>query len=147
MTGLRRRWRAAKVDEAGFAPLTMMLGLGMLVIPVLLVVLTLPTWEERTVDARDAAANAARVLATADTWQAGVTSANQIVAEMTGNDGLSPVDVNVGYSGALTPAGTVTATVTITIPAGMIPGVGTFATMHYTARSTQHVDSYRSEAG
>lgn len=131
-------------EEAGFAPLTTMLGLGVLVIPVLLLVLTLPTWEERTVDARDVAANASRVLVTADSWAAGVTAADQAVAQEAANDGLSDNQVSVAYSGSLTPGATVTATVTITVPGGAIPGIGNFATWHYTASSTQHVDSYRS---
>ena len=142
---LRRRLRAARADETGFAPLTMMLGLGLLVIPVLLIVLTLPTWEERSVDARDAAANAARALATAGTWTTGVAAADQTVAEAVTNDGIAPTQIVTSYRGALTPGATVTATVTVTIPAGMVPGIGAFGALHYTASSTQHVDSYRSE--
>jgi hypothetical protein len=125
----------------------MMLGLGLLVIPVLLLVLTLPTWEERTVDARDAAANAARTLVTADTWTDGVSAADQMVEEEAVNDGLSTNQVSVSYSGALTPGANVTATVRVTIPAGVIPGIGAFGTLHYTASSTQHVDDYRSDPG
>ena len=143
--GICRTIRAAKADEDGFAPLTMMLGLGLLVIPVLLVVLTVPTWEARTVDARDAAANAARALVTANNWADGVAAADQIVSEQTANDGLHPTQITVGYSGTLTPGATVTATVTVTIPAGTIPGIGAFGTVHYTARSTQQVDDYRSD--
>ncbi len=147
VTRLLRPSRTSKGDERGFAPLTMTLSLGLVVIPVLLLVLTLPTWEERTVDARDAAANAARVLATAATWPAGVTAADQMVAEMTANDGLAPSEVNVAYTGALAPGATVTAVVTVTIPAGMIPGIGAVGTFHYTAQSTQHVDTFRSVTG
>jgi hypothetical protein len=144
---LRKRCAAARQDEAGFAPLTMALGIGLLIIPVLLLVLTLPGWEERTVDARDAAANAARALATADTWAAGVAAADQTVTEVTTNDGIDPTTVAVNYSGALNAGATVTAAVTVTIPAGTVPGIGAFGTMHYTASSTQHVDSYRSSGG
>lgn len=145
MTAVRRRLRAARADDTGFAPLTMMLGLGLLVIPVLLLVLTLPTWEERTVDARDAAANAARALATAGTWTTGVSAADQTVAAAATDDGITPAQIAASYRGALSPGATVTATVTVTIPAGTIPGIGAFGTLHYTASSTQHVDSYRSE--
>jgi hypothetical protein len=141
---LRGRIRQARRGDEGFAPLTMMLGLGLLVIPVLLLVLTLPTWEERTLDARDAAANAARALATADTWTAGVAAANQTLQEETVNDGLNPTDITVSYTGTLTPGATVTATVTVTIPAGTIPGIGAFGTLHYSAASTQNIDEYRS---
>lgn len=143
--GFSRRLSAARADERGFAPLTMTLGLGLLVIPVLLLVLTVPTWEERTVDARDAAANAARTLVTADTWATGVAAADQTVATEATNDGLGASQMVVSYGGALTPGATVTATVTVTIPAGTIPGIGAFGTIHYSASSTQHVDSYRSE--
>lgn len=144
MMTVRRRLRAARADDTGFAPLTMMLGLGFLVIPVLLLVLTVPTWEERTVDARDAAANAARALAIAGTWTTGVSTADQTVTEAATNDGINPTQIVATYRGALTPGTTVTATVTVTIPAGTIPGIGAFGTLHYTASSTQHVDSYRS---
>ena len=40
--------------------LTLMLGVGFLVLPVMVLVLTLPTWEQRVVDAQDAARSAAR---------------------------------------------------------------------------------------
>ena len=132
--------------EGGFAPLTMMLGVGLFIIPILLLVLTVPTWEARTLDARDAASDAARALATADTWSAGVNAADQTISEETANDGLNPADITVRYSGTLTPGATVTAAVTVTIPAGAVPGLGAFGTLHYTAESTQHVDSFRSTA-
>lgn len=132
-------------DDLGFAPLTTVLGLGLLVIPMLLLVLTLPTWEERTVDARDIAADAARVLVSADSWTAGTAAADQTVAQEAANDGLGPNAVSVAYSGSLTPGTTVTATVMVTVPGGAIPGVGTFSEWHYKASSTQLVDLYRSE--
>ena len=44
-------------DQTGSAALSTALGIAFLVFPVLLLVATLPTWVERTVDARDAAAN------------------------------------------------------------------------------------------
>ena len=139
-----RRRRGLPVSEAGFAPLTMMLGLGLLVIPILLLVLTVPTWEARTLDARDAASDAARTLAGADSWVAGVNAANQTINQETANDGLNPADITVRYSGTLSPGATVTAAVTVTIPAGAVPGVGAFGTLHYTTSSTQHIDNYRS---
>jgi hypothetical protein len=139
----RRGWR----DELGSsAPLTMALGLGLLVIPVFLLVLTVPTWEARTVDARDAARNAVRALVTAATWHQGVAAANQAVAEITANNGVPAADVTASYSGNLNRGAAVTATVTIAIPDGSIPGIGNFGTFHYTATSTEQVDPYRSES-
>ena len=77
------------------------MGIAFLVFPVLLLVATLPTWVERTVDARDAAANAARTLAQAPSWTAGVTAANQVVDDIATNDGLNPSTVAVTYHGSL----------------------------------------------
>jgi hypothetical protein len=128
-------------------PLTVVLGLGLLVIPTFLLVLTLPTWEERTVDARDAARNAARALVTADNWDSGVASANQAVDEIAMNNGVSASDVDARYSGSLSRGSEVTATVTIVIPDTVIPGIGSFGVRHYSASSTELVDPYRSLPG
>ena len=109
----------------------------------MLLVLTLPTWEQRAVDAQDAARNAARALVTADNWGDGVSAANQTVSDLVVGDGLPSEDLTVTYSGTLDPGGTVTAAVTVVIPAGNLPGLGFVGELHYTASSTEHVDSYR----
>ena len=147
ITVLTARLRTATHDESGFAPLTMMLALAVVITPVLLLVLTIPTWLERGVDARDAAANAARTLATADNWQAGTLAANQTVSQLITGDGLDPNLVTTSYGGDLNPGSIVTARVTVTIPAGVIPGIGHYGTVHYTATSTQHVDTYKADNG
>jgi hypothetical protein len=131
-------------DERGSAiPLTLMLGVSLLVLPVMVLVLTLPTWEERTVDAQDAARDAARALVTADNWSDGVSAANTAISQVVAGDGLPAGDVEASYSGSLDPGGTVTAAVTVVIPAGNVPGLGFVGQLHYTASSTEHVDSYR----
>ena len=77
-------------DERGSAiPLTLLLGTTLIVMPVMLLVLTLPTWEQRAVDAQDAARTAARALVTADNWGDGVSAANQTVSQLVGGDGLA----------------------------------------------------------
>lgn len=140
--------RPATRDETGAsAPLTMALGLGIIVIPVFLLVLVLPTWEARTVDARDAARNAARAVVTAPTWDQGITAANQAVAEIAANNGIDPAQLTATYTGTLQHGSEVTATVTVTIPDTVIPGIGNFGTRHYTAASTEAVDLYRSGVG
>jgi hypothetical protein len=130
-------------DRGSSTPLTLLLGVSMVVLPVLVLVLTLPTWEQRAVDAEDAARNAARVLAVASTWGEGVAAANEAVALDAGNDGLPPTDLATTYSGSLGPGGEVTATVTVTVPVGYVPGLGAVGTAHFTASSTEHVDTYR----
>ena len=94
-------------------PLTLMLGVGFIVLPVLVLVLTLPAWEQRTVDAQDAARNAARALVTQGDWAQGVSAAEQAVDEAVASAGLATGDVSVVLSGSLDPGGSVTASVTV----------------------------------
>ena len=119
------------------------LAVCLLVVPVLILVVTIPTWIERQSDATAAARNAARILATADTWDQGVTDANQTVAEIAANNGLDPAQVTTNYTGSLQPGSTVTAAVTVVIPATVFPGAGTFGERHWTATVTDRVDDYR----
>jgi hypothetical protein len=123
-----------------------MLGVGFIVLPVLVLVLTLPAWEQRAVDAQDAARNAARALATAGDWAQGEMAADQVVYEMVTSDGLEAGDVSTQLTGSLDPGGTVTASVTVLVPAGNVPGLGFIGALHYTASSTEHVDSYRASS-
>jgi NAD+--asparagine ADP-ribosyltransferase len=124
--------------------LSLVLGLGLLIIPVLLLVLVIPTWEARTVDARDAAAGAARVLVTSASWTAGVVAANQLVGEIGATDGVARSQLVATYDGSLTRGSTVTVRVTVVIPATEIPLIGVVGTVHYTATSSELVDQYRS---
>lgn len=145
MTSHPRPFMSPRDDRGSMsAPLTLVLGLAFIVIPLFMLVLTLPTWEARTVDARDAARNAARALVTAPTWNQGVADANQAVNEIAANNGVDPADVTATYTGTLTRGSAVTAAVTIVIPDTVIPGVGSFGIRHYTATSTENVDPYRS---
>jgi hypothetical protein len=131
-------------DQRGSAiPLSLLLGTTLIVMPVMLLVLTLPTWEQRAVDAQDAARSAARALVTADNWEDGVSAANETVSQLAAGDGLPPGDLSVTYSGSLDPGGTVSVAVTVVMPAGNLPGLGFVGELHYTASSTEHVDSYR----
>jgi hypothetical protein len=131
-------------DQRGSAiPLTLLLGTTLIVMPVMVLVLTLPTWEQRAVDAQDAARTAARALVTADNWDDGISAADEAVSQLVAGDGLPPSDLTVTYSGSLDPGGTVSAAVTVVIPAGNLPGLGFVGALHYTASSTEHVDSYR----
>lgn len=129
--------------ERGVAtPLSLVLGLAFIVLPVMALVLAVPTWEQRAVDAQDAARVGARALATASSWSGGESSASLAVEEVLLADGLPAGDVRVAFGGSLAPGGTVTASVTVVVPAGLLPGLGAIGQLHYTARSTDHVDSY-----
>jgi len=135
--------RASRRERGSATALTLILGLGLIVMPVLVLVLMLPAWEQRTVDAEDAARNAARALVVADDWGDGVAAADQAVSEVVTADGLVAGDVSLRLAGSLAPGATVTASVTVLVPAGNVPGLGFIGALHYTASSTQHVDAYR----
>jgi hypothetical protein len=131
-------------EERGSAiPLSLLLGTALIVFPVMVLVLTLPAWEQRAVDAQDAARTAARALVTADNWDDGVSAADHAVSQLVAGEGLPSTDLTVSYSGSLDPGGSVTAAVTVVLPAGNLPGLGFVGQLHYTASSTEHVDSYR----
>jgi hypothetical protein len=119
-----------------------MLGIAFVVLPVMVLVLVLPTWEQRAVDAQDAARNAARSLVEAVNWGAGVAAASQTILAAAEADGLPPDDISVSCSGSLSPGSAVTVSVTVAVPVGDVPGLGAVGTLHYTASSTEHVDSY-----
>jgi len=138
-----RRLRDERGDMS--SPIVFPLAVSLLVFPVLILVLSFPTWCERQVDATTAARNAARVLVTAPDWNTGVTEANQVVTEIAANNGLDPSDVSASYSGSLDRGASVTASVTVVIPATVFPGFHvTTAEIHWTASSTEQVDQYRS---
>lgn len=136
-------WRCAVRGQGGFAPLSLALGVAFIIFPVLSLVVTIPTWLARSVAARDAAAAAAAAMAGASSWAAGTTAADRLVAQTAVNDAIGASQIAVSYAGSLNPGATVTATVTVTIPAGVIPGVGSYGAVHYSASSTEHVDTYK----
>ncbi len=132
-------------DEIGSisAPIIWPLAICLFVIPVLIMVLSFPTWIERQNDATDAARTAARTLVTANTWTQGVTDANTAVADIAANNGLDPNQITTNYTGTLQPGGNVTASVTVVIPTTVIPGLGTVGQRRWTATATARVDDYR----
>ena len=131
-------------ERGSATALTLMLGVGLIVLPVVVLVLSLPAWEQRAVDAQDAARSAARALATAGSWPAGVAAANLAAQDALQGRDLTPADLSLQYSGSLVADGSVTVSVTVRVPVGEVPGLGAVGTLHYTASSTEHVDSYRS---
>jgi hypothetical protein len=119
-----------------------MLGVALIILPVMVLILTVPIWEQRTVDAQDAARAAARAMVAASTAASGLVAAKQAVDEVLQGDGVPPAQVSVTFAGEDIPGGSVTVSVTVVIPAGRVPGLGAIGDLHYTARSTEHVDTY-----
>jgi hypothetical protein len=117
-----------------------------LVLPVALLVLTFPRWSERQVTARVIGREVAR--RTARDASCDLGAARVLGATMARNLGVAPADVTVDLScadGADLPfGGEVEATVTITMPAVQLPGLGAVGAWSWTARHREPVDRYAS---
>lgn len=132
--------------QRGFVAIELALGTGLLVIPVAMLVLTVPTWSERQATARAIVREVSRSAAIAGMCDPG--TANEIARSMAANLGLDPGDVRVELdcvSGhPLARGGRITAGVTVQMPALHIPGVTDVAAWSWSARHTEPVDPYRS---
>lgn len=144
----RRRWRDERstTGEHGYVAAELALGIGLLVFPVALLVLTLPTWSERQSAARAIAREAARTTAVKGVCDTRLTG--EVVESMARNLGLRAGDVRLRIDCAagrrLARGSAVTASVTVAIPAVDIPGIGAAGGWHWTAEHAEPVDQYRS---
>lgn len=128
--------------EAGFVTLELVLGLVVLILPMVLLVLTLPAWFARQNIARLAAQQAARTAVLDSSLARGASAAEQIGT----NYGLASGDLRVSFtpSSGLQPGGTVSSQVTVRMPAVSIPGLGAVGGFTWTAGFSEQVDVYRS---
>lgn len=134
----------SRCTEGGTAALELPLAVGLLLVPVALVVVSLPAWPERQTVARAAAAEASRAVALAASWDEGLDEAQATVADAARNAALAPGDLALDVAGALERGATVTARVTVDMPALALPLVGTVGRWSWTAAHTERVDDYRS---
>lgn len=130
--------------EAGGVPVEFALGVGVLILPVALLVLSLPTWVERQSAARLAAQEAARAVVLADSLPAGLAAGETAAAQVAENHGIEPGDFTVSLTGDLTRGEAITATVRARFPALALPGFGDAAGFSWTVTHTELVDAYRS---
>lgn len=128
--------------DGGFVTLELVLGLVVLILPVVLLVLTLPAWFARQNIARLAAQQAARTAVLDSSLAQGASAAEQIGAHY----GLTSGDLRVSFapSSGLQPGTTVSSQVTVRMPAVTIPGLGSVGGFWWTAGFSEQVDVYRS---
>jgi Flp pilus assembly protein TadG len=129
-------------DDRGSAAIELPLSVGLLLIPVVILVLALPQWPERQSIATGAARQAASLYATGASPETGADVAQASVAQTAANAGLDGLQLEL--SGEWCRGCEVTARVTVTIPAIIIPFAGDTGTFQWTATSTARVDDYRS---
>jgi hypothetical protein len=130
--------------ERGFVAIEWTAAVALLLLPILVLVATLPAWAERRHAATIAAREASRVLVR--DWPAGDVRAAQMVAAFVAADhGVDPdvVDVHVVAAGSGR-GSVVEVRVRMPMPAIAVPGGPTVGGWTYTATSVRRVDDYRS---
>lgn len=118
------------------AAIELPLVIGLVLIPLGLLVLHVPTWIERQHAARDAAAEVARLMVSSS--DATTTDVDAVVERVTAAHGLPPgsMRLQLDQAGRGQP---VTARVTVEIPAARLPGLGEVAAVSWTAT---HIERY-----
>ena len=138
--------RGARRREGGFAAIELSAGVALLVLPVVLLVVSLPRWSERQDVARGAARDAARVVGLHG-W-CDVAAAERTVARAAVAAGYEPSGLRLALdcveAAPLPRGGVVTAQVAVAMPALEIPMVGTAAGWTWTARHREPIDPYGS---
>jgi hypothetical protein len=122
------------------------LGVGVLLLPVVFLVLTIPSWSERQTTGRAIAREVGRAVAREGWCNTGLaTGLAEMMAE---NLGLARAEMRVvmdcAPGDALTPGSELTVGVTVDMPAVHLPALGTVGDWSWTARHRQPVDRYGS---
>ena len=145
MNRCRRRWPVSG-RERGFAAIELSAGIALLVLPVALLVLTLPEWSGRQGLARLAARDGARAVALTG-WcdpAVGERAAASIASGAGLPEGALHVVVDCVAGTALARGGDVTVRATVRMPAIAVPLIGSVAAWSWTAVHREPVDPYGS---
>ena len=139
--------RPRRGSDGGFVASEFVLGVCVIVVPVTLLVLVLPTWFERQAMAQRAANESAREVVIAGSWSAGVAAAKRAVDQVAADYGVPAGEVlgpDFSTGGGLAGGQTVVSRVTVRMPALMVPLVGSVGRWSWTAVHAERVDDYRS---
>lgn len=129
----------------GFVATEFVIGVGLLLLPVAMLVLTLPSWSERQSAARAIAREVGRTVAV-EGW-CDPSLAGAVRDDMASNLGLDASDLDVVLDcapGRLPRGGDLTVRVTVVMPAVSIPGITEVSGWHWTAVHRHPIDPYRS---
>ena len=129
--------------QRGFVAIEWVAAIGLLLLPVVLLVATLPVWAERRHGATVAAREAARVLV--DGWpRADPKAANEVALEVAVDHGIAADDVAVHVLATGTHRGDdVRVEVVVTMPAISVGGA-VVGRWEYTDTAVRRVDDFRS---
>ena len=143
---MRRAMCRKTVPDDGFVATELVLGVGVLLLPVAALVLTVPAWSQRQTTARAVAREVARRVASEASCDSGM--ARSLSESMAVNLGLAPDELNVALGcrpeAALTAGSSVEVSVTVRMPAVHLPVLGSVGEWTWTAHHRQPVDRYAS---
>lgn len=139
--------RQRRCRDSGSVAVELPLAVGLLLLPISIIVMVVPQWPERQTIASAAAKEAATIFANASDETTGTMEAQASVAQAASNHGLPPGALAVSLGGEWCRACTVTASVTVEIPAVEVPFAGTIGSFTWTATSAARIDDYASLAG
>jgi hypothetical protein len=134
-------------SDSGFVASEFVLGVCVIIVPVTLLVLVLPTWFERQAMAQRGANESAREVAIAGSWSDGVAAAKRAVDQVTADYGVPEAEVlgpDFSAGGGLAGGQTVLSRVTVRMPVLLVPLVGSVGRWSWTAVHAERVDDYRS---
>jgi hypothetical protein len=131
-------------DAGGYVAAEFAMATAIILVPVTILALAFPIWAVRISAAHRAANESAREIVLAPCLPIGQARANQVVAETASNYGIPGDQISATYQGDLTRGGTVTATVSVWMPALPLGFFTRLAGWHQPFRHSEHVDDFRS---
>lgn len=135
--------RGRSTGDRGGVAVELVAAVGLLLLPTLLLVASLPTWSERRHTAVVAAREAAAVAV--EGYPRDVTREAAAIAEAVAEvHGVDREEIDVRVAADLRRGGSVTATVTIEMPALAVPFLPEVGAFRWTTTQTRRIDDYRS---
>ncbi|MFQ5516689.1 MAG: hypothetical protein ACE5E8_03870 [Acidimicrobiia bacterium] len=134
------RWN----DRGAAAAVELAVAAGLILLPAMALVASLPTWIERREAVDLAAQEAARAYVLSADEEAALAAARSAAETVAVNHGVNAADLEMVVEGRLQRGSEITVSITATVPTLQIPGLGTFAARDVTVVHSERVDDYRS---
>lgn len=122
----------------------MTLAVGLIMLPLVMLVASVPRWVETRSMAELAAQEAARRVVLADTQDEGEAAGDAVARQIAANHGMDGSSLTVQFEGLLDWGEEITARVIVPMPLLSIPLIGDFTATAYVAEHAERVDDYRS---
>lgn len=144
------------MTERGFVVPEWLMGIGLIIMPVIVIVASIAPWYQRANMATLIAQEAARTMVLAESWDEGEADARRVATEIAANHGMSaewcpapaPGCLSITFDGTtpgvLTRATEIAVSVEVPIPGVVVPGIGSVAEFQWTQSHIERVDDYRS---